>query len=911
MKKSLIVLLALLICIAIIPVSAPAGAAANWITLPFNPADAASNEDGSVVYMSDRAGKKVYSVNTSTFEQKSLSFELMPESMFYKEGRLYVSLCKQAHSNTWWTEDQSGAFAVIDCATFTVSAQHNINIDPYDIVVSNDDNIYIASGSGQWTSILGYSREGDLIARGQIRQQSTIQYNSQYNKIYSITSDSSPRNMSAYVLNENGSFYDTGGNMGTSYNWPYHGAFQSSTDFRISPDGRYIFNFYGYLADCTADRTGDMVKGRELNGGFNDVAFDLLNNTFYIAGTNRMIHSFTYNSFSPLSTFLVETGIPARVFLTENSIIALTKSANNVYCIERISKSSAVAPNTDNDYGIAFKSEVSAAVYSPLTHKTYMIDKGSRELMVFDHTTEAIESIVALSARPDGINLSADGSHIWIVNDNSSYLATEYDIYTLEQSRVIEYTVPVNCDAVVCHRHIVNGAGKLFISDGQWEPQIYVFDEHTLEPISNYGVLPGIGGMYIDQAQRYLYTWYQYGWSAGYAGSRIYKYDITGARALQVDQFEPASYTTLSRDPMDSPFLMAGDKLILKGKMFNTANLSSYSNMFPETVYAIDPVKGVAAGFRGIYSISTGMLIRQTNFSGSNAIVFDRNGDLFFSKNGTMLRYKAAAINVNAANQLLASGETKQVIVKAIFTDGCTGDVTTECSFSSSSPEVASVSAGGLVKAVGSGSSTITVSYEELSVSFIVGVNIDVTNIEVEGYAINFSPAVTSYNVMLPGGTTQAPEVSCTAPAGVKTIVTQAAGVPGTATVVVTDSDGIFSKTYIIRFFVSQIQNNEKPYIIEGVYTRENGFIFLDLWLIDNPDYYGAAPGEYSLVIQLMTMDFEPVLVSALSNTKQVSNVFSGEYLAIIMVVDRFGQRDYIGVMLADPKIAGADAFLP
>ena len=875
--------------------------------LSFNPADAVSNEDGSVIYFSDKAGKKVVCVDTRTFEQKALPFALMPESMHYKDNRLYVSLCAQPHSSFWWENDQYGAFAIIDCDTFTTIVQHNINIDPYDIIVSNDDNIYIASGSGQWTSILGFSQSGELVAKGQIRQASTIKYNPQNNKIYSITSDLSPRNMSAYVFLPDGSFYDTGVNMGTSYSWPYHGAFNSSTQFSISPDGRYIFNNFGYLMDCSENRADDMIKGRELNKSFNDIAFDLPNNIFYLAMSNNMIHSFSYDLLVPVASYAATSGSVERVFLASNDLIALTKAPNNVYCIEIISKSCFLPPNTDNDYGVVFKSEVTSAVYDKETHKTYIIDKGAKELAVFDHVSESITARAQLGSRPDGICVSADGRSIWIVNDNSSYLASEYDIYTLTKKRDLLYSVPVNADAVRSHRHIAVGAGKVFIADGQWEPQMYVFNEQTLAFIDNYGVLPGIGGMRVDEAQQFLYTWYQYGWSAGYAGSRLYKYSVTGARAVLVSQFDPSSWTMFDRDPLDSPILLYGSELIIKGKLFNASNLSSCSNRFPETIYAIDPAKGIAAGINGLYEISTGMLIRRTNFTGSNALIYDKNGNLFFSKNGALQRYKAVSISINATNTQLKAGQNFQLSVSAVFSDGSTASVTPDCGFSSANTAVASVSSSGLVSAIKAGAAEVRVSYDGLSASFIVGVDIDVTSITVAGYVLNFTPSQTSYLITLPFGTTIAPLVSYTAPAGLRVSVTPASSLPGVTTVEVSDANRLFIKTYSIRFFVGTPppQPSGKPFLLDGSFSVGNGLVYLNAQIIINPAYYGAIPGEYYFVTQLISKaTSEPILVAALKNATSVNYAFSDKFFASTVVVDRFGQRNYIGVLLSEPKFA-------
>ncbi|MCL1808142.1 MAG: S8 family serine peptidase [Clostridiales bacterium] len=307
--------------------------------LQFAPVAVAANDDKSVVYLSDKDGKKVYSINTETFEQESISFSLMPESMYYKDGKLYVSLCERQHSYYWWAADQIGAYAIVDCESFTVDAQHDIDIDPYSIVVSNDDIVYISSGSGQGTYICGYDKNGDVVAKGQIRNMSPIKYNSSLNKIYAINTDLSPRGMSAYVIQDDGTFYDNGGNGGTYFRWPYHGTFSSAANFAITPDDKYIFNGAGYVIECKAAQTEDMIKIRDLDRSYVDVAFDLPGNSFYISMTNKNIHSFNYDTFKQQKSYSAISGVPERIFLTDSDIIAITKESSNKYFIEQISKS--------------------------------------------------------------------------------------------------------------------------------------------------------------------------------------------------------------------------------------------------------------------------------------------------------------------------------------------------------------------------------------------------------------------------------------------------------------------------------------------------------------------------------------------------------------------------------------------
>ncbi len=64
----------------------------------------------------------------------------------------------------------------------------------------------------------------------------------------------------------------------------------------------------------------------------------------------------------------------------------------------------------------------------------------------------------------------------------------------------------------------------------------------------------------------------------------------------------------------------------------------------------------------------------------------------------------------------------------------------------------------------------------------------------------DFTPQVFTYTVEVPAGTTAAPTVTATPAAGQRAVVTAAAGVPGTAQLVVTDPATNRTATYLVRF---------------------------------------------------------------------------------------------------------------
>jgi regulation of enolase protein 1 (concanavalin A-like superfamily) len=127
----------------------------------------------------------------------------------------------------------------------------------------------------------------------------------------------------------------------------------------------------------------------------------------------------------------------------------------------------------------------------------------------------------------------------------------------------------------------------------------------------------------------------------------------------------------------------------------------------------------------------------------------------------------------------------------------------TKLSFTSDRPSVVSVSSAGTIQTVSNGAATVTATATyhgaSASTSFVVRVVSDLSDLKVGGVTVaHFRPEVFDYDVTLPASATNAPTVTASAHTGT-VHVTQAAGVPGVATVTSTGPDGIVA-TYTVNF---------------------------------------------------------------------------------------------------------------
>jgi hypothetical protein len=119
---------------------------------------------------------------------------------------------------------------------------------------------------------------------------------------------------------------------------------------------------------------------------------------------------------------------------------------------------------------------------------------------------------------------------------------------------------------------------------------------------------------------------------------------------------------------------------------------------------------------------------------------------------------------------------------------------------------------------------TTTVTY---TVNFNTGVSTDATlsDLAVDGITVDgFDPAVYSYTVTLPYGTTTVPTVTATAThAAAVVVVTPAASLPGTTTVFVTAEDGTTKLTYSVKFDVEVSVKTPEKFTVKVFPTVSGG----------------------------------------------------------------------------------------
>ncbi|MDP4183019.1 MAG: hypothetical protein Q8942_18270, partial [Bacillota bacterium] len=285
--------------------------------------DTVLNPSKPLIYAVDTANSKVYAVNYNSGSVNEVSLNYMPEKITIFNNELFVTLVMRKHSSGWDTEDQYGGIAILDADNMSINDEFDINLDPYDIDVDENGNIFVSSGSGQWTSLKSYSTitKQELSSSNTAYEMSGIAYNKQLKKLYAqhLSSEVFSYNIS------NGKIY--------LYSLP-EDIFPATNNFKVSPDGKFIFFSSGNVFKCDPDtkKEGFYVS---LDKSFNDITFDIDNNKFYTATDNKKIYVYDYDTKIGASILDCKDTIQY-IYFKDNEIIALAINDDNKTVIEKI-----------------------------------------------------------------------------------------------------------------------------------------------------------------------------------------------------------------------------------------------------------------------------------------------------------------------------------------------------------------------------------------------------------------------------------------------------------------------------------------------------------------------------------------------------------------------------------------------
>ncbi|WP_052085707.1 cell wall-binding repeat-containing protein [Clostridium sp. HMP27] len=601
------------------------------IPLGFTPTHSIIHPNKPILYFTDRSARKVYSINYETGETKSIQFDLPIERLTFSNNEVYVTILKSGHHySNLSAGDGAGAVGIIDADNFTLKDRFDVDIDPFDIAVDMEGFIYLFGGSNQWTVAKSYSRETHLKIDTvtSVHMRSYIEFNPNQDKLYTITTDVSPRDFTVYGT-KSGDF------TRNIYGSPYHGDYEMLPKFRISPDGKYIFNAAGTIFKTSDSMYGDMTYVTSLNANFFDIAFNTKQNTFYAAVEGNKIAEHDYSNFNILK-YYTTLGKVDSLFSQNDTLIAVSKNNNNEYFIESILLESSLPIDDNDELHNKYKDIFATVKYDVSRNKAYALDKTLNNLLVMDIKTNKLERTINLLYTPSDLAISEDFSNLYIVNEDENYLVSVYDLNDFSNTKNLSCKIEKNSSILVGHRHIYEKNNRLYIVNGEWSPKLLVFDSNTFNEINYTPRMEEVGNISFSSDGKYIYKWTQYGWSAGSLTSEIAKYLTDGDKITEIEKSN-IGYTSTNeklsmyRDPLDTPIMVLEKKglIICKDKVFNINNLSKPIRSFNEPIYAVDEDRSIAVGKSRIYNLDTMETVRyMPNYS--NNIFFDKDGKLHF-----------------------------------------------------------------------------------------------------------------------------------------------------------------------------------------------------------------------------------------------------------------------------------------
>jgi len=193
----------------------------------------------------------------------------------------------------------------------------------------------------------------------------------------------------------------------------------------------------------------------------------------------------------------------------------------------------------------------------------------------------------------------------------------------------------------------------------------------------------------------------------------------------------------------------------------------------------------------------------------------DIRGSVTATMNGTFIPVVKTVV-ADCGTIVLRNGSSAPTSMTAAMTDDSFYDISkARVVYTSNNPAVATVDEKGLVTAKGVGVATITayvtIGDNTESGSFPVKImpNLSPASITVNNKSIpGFNPAVTGYSYLLKNKSSQAPVVNVT-PADPAVLVEtiQAKGVPGTATITLTDYITVDKKEYSVNFGIKSVSD--------------------------------------------------------------------------------------------------------
>jgi hypothetical protein len=271
--------------------------------------------------------------------------------------------------------------------------------------------------------------------------------------------------------------------------------------------------------------------------------------------------------------------------------------------------------------------------------KVYALNAGDGStwgtLLALDPATGAILSEILLNLNPTDMAMTSRGDALYVINAGSRTIS-KVDLNSFDVVAEKAITTPWSYNPANPLHVVAGKSNQLFFTDGAWGPQIYSFDfvtgDQQLVLYTGGNQNFGAGGLLLNRSGNTLYTWAQYGWSAGNVNSWVARHEVSADGGLTgVDN----SFVSWRRDPFDTPLLLDGAErwVFNKQQMFAANDLSVLVNQFADNIYGISFDGSLAFGPSEVFNTANGNMITNLPYS---TTVMTLSGD-----QQKLLRYQA------------------------------------------------------------------------------------------------------------------------------------------------------------------------------------------------------------------------------------------------------------------------------
>ena len=225
------------------------------------------------LYAIDHPGKKLVKVSlVSGLIEREWRFNNNPEAIaFSPDGRrMYVALMTAPHTY-YGTTPESGFVAVFDLEAGVKFKEFPINIDPNDILASDNGYVIVSGGSNQSTAIRAFRvSDGATTGEASTYMGASLVWHPTYTRFYSSDNGLSPSDIHRFAFNP------ATGAITAQGDSRYHGDYPIGGRTWVHPSGNSVISRGGTLLASSPDPSQDLEYVSTIwTGAIEDLLFDI------------------------------------------------------------------------------------------------------------------------------------------------------------------------------------------------------------------------------------------------------------------------------------------------------------------------------------------------------------------------------------------------------------------------------------------------------------------------------------------------------------------------------------------------------------------------------------------------------------------------------------------------------------